>query len=310
MALCVAECAWTLSRGQLQWQLKQPLQADGKYPWVHAVYRLYPGPSAVGVQGQMQLGYLWLWPAPQQGTAMCRWGTQTVYDPRVQHLHWLYLDSPLDVHWQSYLARVHHVHIWGSTQCTKPTWEPIPIVLHQPWAITRLKTQTQYMDSIHDSPDLASHVMSLWDRMHCITPTLYKHIMSICEVSPFYLNPCFHSQPCTANWALVLVSPIPISNTPLKPQCLQIRKKTHPHIAPHVHRAATHASCAQGRSGITEFERKWPSAHHQRGESSVCLTESTTHYHPATLTCIRSARGLLCSSMSRTSGSRWDMFGE
>ena len=49
----------------------------------------------------------------------------------------------------------------------------IPIVLHQPWAVTGLNTRTQFMDSIRDSPDLASHVMSLWDRMHCIT--LYKH---------------------------------------------------------------------------------------------------------------------------------------
>jgi len=35
----------------------QSLQAEGKYPpWVRAVYGSYPGPSAVGVQGQMQLG--------------------------------------------------------------------------------------------------------------------------------------------------------------------------------------------------------------------------------------------------------------
>jgi len=87
--------------------------------------------------------------------------------------------------------------------------------------------------------------------------------------------------PALQTEAWFLVSPIPISNTPLKPQHLQIKKKAHPHIAPHVHRVATHASCAQGRSGITEFKIKWPSAHHQRGVSSVCLTESTTHYHPA-----------------------------
>jgi len=35
----------------------QSLQAVGKYPpRVRAVYGSYPGPSAVGVRGQMQLG--------------------------------------------------------------------------------------------------------------------------------------------------------------------------------------------------------------------------------------------------------------
>ena len=30
----------------------------------------------------------------------------------------------------------------------KPTWEPIPIVLHQPQAVTGLNTQTQYVTAL------------------------------------------------------------------------------------------------------------------------------------------------------------------